>query len=234
MPPELSSLSDSLGPLSSSVQLSVQNLALNLGFGLLLGLLTAWHYAKFGRAMCNRTALARVLVVVVLITTLVISVVKSQLALSLGMVGALSIVRFRTPIKEPEELAYLFLTIAAGIGLGADQWKATVPAVLVILIVTAIYAKLGDRSRRSNLYLNIEVPTDADSPRLCEEVATTVSREASDVNLRRMDVSEHLLQATFFVDCRDDRQLFDLMEALRGRFPEASVSFVDQSPSLDA
>ena len=53
-------------------------------------------------------------------TMLIITVVKSSLALSLGLVGALSIVRFRAAIKEPEELAYLFLTIAIGLALGRE------------------------------------------------------------------------------------------------------------------
>ena len=53
-------------------------------------------------------------------TYIVIMVVKNSLALSLGLVGALSIVRFRAAIKEPEELVYLFLIIAAGLGCGAN------------------------------------------------------------------------------------------------------------------
>ena len=56
--------------------------------------------------------------------------VKSSLALSLGLVGALSIVRFRAAIKEPEELIYLFLTIAAGLGTGAGQIKITIFGVI--------------------------------------------------------------------------------------------------------
>ena len=58
-------------------------------------------------------------------TVVVISIVKSSLALSLGLVGALSIVRFRSAIKEPEELAYLFLSIGIGLGLGAGQRVVT-------------------------------------------------------------------------------------------------------------
>ncbi len=59
-------------------------------------------------------------------TMIIITIVKSSLALSLGLVGALSIVRFRSAIKEPEELTYLFLTIAIGLGFGADQRLATI------------------------------------------------------------------------------------------------------------
>lgn len=57
---------------------------------------------------------------------LVITVVKSSLALSLGLVGALSIIRFRSAIKEPEELTYLFLAISLGLGFGANQTVITI------------------------------------------------------------------------------------------------------------
>ena len=52
---------------------------------------------------------------------IIITIVKSSLALSLGLVGALSIVRFRTAIKDPEELSFLFISIAIGLGMGANQ-----------------------------------------------------------------------------------------------------------------
>ena len=71
------------------------------------------------------------------ITFLIILIVKSSLALSLGLIGALSIVRFRTPIKEPEELIYLFFSIAIGIGFGAGQTLVT--SLVFILIVLTIY-----------------------------------------------------------------------------------------------
>ena len=71
-------------------------------------------------------------------TTIVIMIVKSSLALSLGLVGALSIVRFRAAIKEPEELVYLFLIIAIGLGCGANQ---------LVIITTAVNLKRKPGSR---------------------------------------------------------------------------------------
>ena len=70
-----------------------------------------------------------------LITFLVILIVKSSLALSLGLVGALSIVRFRTPIKEPEELIYLFLAIALGLGYGASPIIPTTSIAIIIFFI---------------------------------------------------------------------------------------------------
>ena len=74
--------------------------------------------------------------------------VKSSLALSLGLVGALSIVRFRTPIKDAEELGYLFLVIATGLAAGADQEVAILVALPIILfglfLVNNKKEQLGD------------------------------------------------------------------------------------------
>ena len=73
------------------------------------------------------------------VTFLVIMVVKSSLALSLGLVGALSVIRFRTPIKEPEELVYLFLAIALGLGYGAGQTFTTSIVFIVISLMIVFW-----------------------------------------------------------------------------------------------
>ena len=93
--------------------------------------------------MSNRKTMAFNLLLLVLITSLVISIVKSSLALSLGLVGALSIVRFRTAIKEPEELIYLFIAIAIGLGIGANQYYITVIAFIVIILIIIAVEKFS-------------------------------------------------------------------------------------------
>ena len=79
-----------------------------------------------------------------------ITIVKSSLALSLGLVGALSIVRFRAAIKEPEELVYLFLIIATGLGCGAGQLKITLIGILVAIIIIIIYSFFSKKSSFKN------------------------------------------------------------------------------------
>jgi hypothetical protein len=75
-------------------------------------------------------------------------IVKSSLALSLGLVGALSIVRFRAAIKEPEELVYLFLIIAIGLGCGANQLIITSVGIIFALILIMIYSGYMKNSRK--------------------------------------------------------------------------------------
>ena len=82
---------------------SLRDLGWNLALGVLLSAIAGWHYSRRARTKVLRRDLGLVLPVIALTTLLVITVVKSSLALSLGLVGALSIVRFRTPIKEPRQ-----------------------------------------------------------------------------------------------------------------------------------
>ena len=78
-------------------------------------------YIKFSNSLSNKYDFSKNFIVLGLATTLIITIVKSSLALSLGLVGALSIVRFRAAIKEPEELVYLFESL--GISTGVDIKK---------------------------------------------------------------------------------------------------------------
>jgi hypothetical protein len=141
-----------------SNELSVATVVINLLCAAGLSILLSWHFNAFASTFSNRKKFGNVLPFIALTTVLVISIVKASLALSLGLVGALSIVRFRTPVKEPEELAYLFLAIALGLGFGADQRIVTIAAVGVILGILTIRSLMTARKWTPNLYLNIDIP----------------------------------------------------------------------------
>jgi len=91
-------------------------------------------YERKSNSLSSKYQLTSIIPILSATTFLVILIVKSSLALSLGLVGALSIVRFRTPVKEPEDLVYLFLSIAIGIGFGAFQIFSTLIVFLIIII----------------------------------------------------------------------------------------------------
>ena len=94
-------------------------------------------YENKSSSLSGKFHIGVVIPILAQITFFIILIVKSSLALSLGLIGALSIVRFRTPIKEPEELVYLFFSIAIGIGFGAGQTLIT--SVIFIFIAFTIY-----------------------------------------------------------------------------------------------
>ncbi len=209
--------------------LSTVALVFNLLLGLLLSAGVAWYYARFGEALSNRVKFARLLPILSLITILVISVVKASLALSLGLVGALSIVRFRTAIKDPEELIYLFLAIAIGLGLGADQRVPTVIAVLVITALLVAIRLLAPRAGRKNLYLNIQAPEGEDKGNTLATVNEILARNVRLVDMRRLDRHDRTLQLTYLLDCKDQNTLQRLVNELTEAIPACSFSFIDQS-----
>lgn len=214
----------------SAAPISIFSLVLTLVIGLLLSLLLQWHFRRYGGTLSNREQFAGVFPFLVLTTLLIITIVKSSLALSLGLVGALSIVRFRTPIKEPEELAYLFIAIAIGLGLGASQIEATVVATLIILAMLAWLRRTQKHPKTKNLYLSIEWPDGTSSPQSkLEALNTTLSSHTTSSDLRRFDVHEEMVEATYFVDLTDPHQLAKLVSELRRQHPTIGITFIDQN-----
>ena len=106
----------------------------------ILGEWIAIIYRKYGISLSNRKVFSDIFWLLCVTTTIVIMVVKFSIALSLGLVGALSIVRFRAAIKEPEELVYLFLVIAIGLGNGAGQIKITVIGSIIAFIIITLFS----------------------------------------------------------------------------------------------
>ena len=117
---------------------------INFFLCLILGFVLRYFYLHKSNSLNGKNNIASILPVLTGIIFLVIVIVKSSLALSLGLVGALSIVRFRTPIKEPEELVYLFFAIAIGLGFGANQPVITsIISVTMLLILNTWYSFKG-------------------------------------------------------------------------------------------
>ena len=216
--------------------LDLVGLLINLVLVLIMGQFLSWHYVKYARVLSNKRKFAGILLFLAATTMMVISVVKTSLALSLGLVGALSIIRFRTPVKEPEDLAYLFLAIATGIGLGADQRMATVVMVVVILVALTVLRGLrgGDKGApRIFVHVTTQLEVEAGaaiSPetglkRLLDHAGAGGTR----VDARRVDVQEDVLNATLIVDLDDAVEIGSLITRIREALPKASVSVIEDT-----
>ena len=129
----------------SAVSVLDMALALVLAFG--LGLFIFFVYKKTYAGVMYSSSFGVTLVALTMITTLVILAVTSNIVLSLGMVGALSIVRFRTAIKEPLDIAFLYWAIAAGIVLAAGMIPLAVFGRVFIGIIILLFANRKDTTR---------------------------------------------------------------------------------------
>ncbi len=126
--------------LESVSEFSVLDTLLGMVFALLIGLFIFVIYQKTLTGVMYSSGFALTLVGLSLVTTLVIMAVTSNVVLSLGMVGALSIVRFRAAIKEPVEIVFLFWSLAAGIVIGAGMIPLAVIGSAIIGVILLLFA----------------------------------------------------------------------------------------------
>lgn len=198
---------------------------LDLFLSAMLGYLLGFVYQRCGRSISNRKRFASNFPLLALTTMLVICIVKSSLALSLGLVGALSIVRFRSAIKEPEELSYLFLCIAIGLGFGANQRAITLTAFAIITGISLIAYQFRGREKNSNLYITI-TSRGADRIQL-RDIVEILSSRCAGVELTRADENEDMLETVFHIDLDNFQQLDEARSELLRRQPNLMISFLD-------
>ncbi len=211
---------------TTNVQIPVLSFAINLLLAAALSFALGRIYIRYADSLSNRNYFARNFLIIAMTTMLIITIVKASLALSLGLVGALSIVRFRAAIKEPEELGYLFLSIAIGLGLGANQGIITAVAFILIVTILIIRKKVSKKSINSqNLYLTIY----SHNPEKIElrQVIDTVKNNCATVNLKRFDETKESLEVSFFVEFSDVEQLNKTKDELYKANEDVKISFVD-------
>jgi len=125
--------------LQQAADLSILDMLLAMGFAFALGLFIFFIYKRTFTGVMYSASFGVSIMAMTLITTLIILAVTSNIILSLGMVGALSIVRFRTAVKEPLDIAFLFWAISVGIVVGAGLLPLAVIGSLFIGIVLLVF-----------------------------------------------------------------------------------------------
>ena len=206
--------------LTESAPISFTSLFINLGIGAIVSILLKIHYKKYGSTISNREEFSNIFPFILLTTTLVITIVKSSLALSLGLVGALSIVRFRTPIKEPEELSYLFICIAAGLGFGANQTLITLTSVILILLFMTLFKIFRKSAIEKNMFISLELNTAKikDQANLLKKINKIILSEVDNFDLRRFDTKEDNIEATYMISVKKMDSIEKLMGDLKKIF----------------
>lgn len=204
---------------------SMPTFAISLLTAAALGAVLGQVYIRFGTALSNRRQFARNFLLLTVTTTLIISIVKSSLALSLGLVGALSIVRFRAAIKEPEELAFLFLAISIGLGLGAGQGLVTVVAFILILGLIALRSLTRPQSDSGNLFLTIN--SSAPGKLTTQQILEALSGVGATASLRRLDDGPETMRASFRVGFVDPQGIETFSEAMRKLSPSVEITCLE-------
>ena len=154
--------------LNTNVEISFSNFFVAMLLSMFSAIIIKYTYIKVSLSINDKEHFSETFVPLAIITTLVITVIKFSLALSLGLVGALSIVRFRAAIKEPEELVFLFLIISIGLANGANQFLLSIFSTILIVLILFV---------RSYFYKS----------------KTNLSKASVSTNLLQIIVSDHAL-----------------------------------------
>jgi len=197
---------------------------INMVMTFIIAWLISVTYIKFGSSISNRKLFSRNLLIIAMITMLIITIVKTSLALSLGLVGALSIVRFRTPIKEPEELLYLFLSISVGLGLGAGQRVITLAGSLFILAVICLR-----RRNSANLDQSMILSVSGKRSQSCilNAIVEILGKHSAELNLHRFDETDTHFESDFFILFTDYAQFESTKTELRALDETIHIAYIN-------
>ena len=201
-------------------------------FSICLSFVLSYLLGKLYRAqshcLSNPEILARIFPILSIATTIVIAVVKSSLALSLGLVGALSIVRFRTPVKEPEELTYIFLCIGIGLSTGAEQYSAAV----IGLILTTIFTYFQDFNKKNKIsqsYIRVIIENFeiSDLNKLIELISRNCKRiDFHDISLNR-NQKIGITNLSISILPRNFNDIKIIANQISEDYPESSFTILD-------
>ena len=203
--------------LKDNVTLDVSSFIVNLCVAALLSVIIQIFYLRYSTTLSSKFEFSKNFVILGITTTIVITIIKSSLALSLGLVGALSIVRFRAAIKEPEELVFLFLIISTGLGCGAGQIKIISIGILFSLISIFLYSKFFEkRYLKLADTLNLAIIADKKlSEKEIDEKIDEIKKYTSKIKLISFSKSEDNTTINFDVQLNNFSDLNKLTEILQ-------------------
>ncbi len=185
-----------------------------------------YFYIRFGNAVSNRRKFGSNFLPLALGTLLIIMIVKSSIALSLGLVGALSIVRFRAAIKDPEELTFLFFAIGIGLAGGANQPVLALIAftlIIGILYLNKLFTKKGAFRQEDRMFVNIN--TDVED---LDKITNLLSSIFPYVELKRLDTLDKGMDLSFICKAESLEQLSKAKNEITQLSEQTSLSIVDQ------
>ena len=187
-----------------------------------VGVFIYWTYRSNYRGVMYNNNFGLTLVLMTLITTPVVMCIRDSIQLSMGMVGALSIVRFRTAVKDPLDTAYMFWALTMGILLGAGQFFLTALTVVGIAILITVVVNM--QSRRMNSFLLVLRMGDE-----AERAASQIVASVRNQQLKSKTVSSNGIEATYEVRVDKPDALLNKLRAVQGVYDATLVSYSGES-----
>ena len=211
--------------LNENININLNNFTVNLLATVILCFVLRQLYIKFSSSLSNKDEFSKNFVILGITTCIVITIVKSSLALSLGLVGALSIVRFRAAIKEPEELVYLFLTITIGLGNGAGQLKVTLVGLIIAFFIIIFFSKIKIKKSLTNIestQISITINNEMTNLKI-NNLINQIKKHAISIDLVSLNKSKKLIIMNFNIVLKDFDKLNLINDKIIKIYPNANI-----------
>ena len=207
----------------STQNLTLPNVLISLGIAFLLGMVIYFIYKKTYRGVLYSHSFNLSLIMLSMVTTLVIMCISSAPALSLGMVGALSIVRFRTAVKDPMDTVYMFWAIAVGITVGATFVLFSILGPLVIAVILLVLSFTSNQTRQN--YLLVVHYDD----RYAKEVTNAVNKMVPRYRLKSKTATRNGVEMTLELRLQGNRSnIVDNLLGIPGVMDATLVAFQNE------
>ena len=211
-------------------QLVVLRFLVSIGLAILLGMAIAFIYKWTHKGLNYESSFLSTLALLTPVVTLVMFFIQGDLVLSLGLVGSLSIIRFRTPIKDTKDMVFLFWTIATGLGIGTLNWSITIIAAVILSVVMVLLYQFKYGRKKHHEYILIISGKNVFHKEVVDafssQMAMTISLRSHEINHNRFEVVYELR-----FDKKDIEQVHSLVGALYDEPDIEKVSLL--SPQLN-
>ena len=199
--------------------ITVDKILLSLLVAFVIGVFIVFIYKKTYSGVVYSKSFSLCVILLGMVTAMVIRTISSNLALSLGMVGALSIVRFRTAIKEPTDTVFMFWSITAGIMAGAGLYIVALIASLGIGILYFVGYMLGFKAKHQYLFI---IKYDGK----IDESITRAIKKLPKTKLKSKSISKNVVELTFEVELKDNEtKILDAFKNVEGVFSVSVISY---------
>lgn len=199
--------------------ISVDKVLLSLAIAFIIGIFIIYVYKKTYSGVIYSKSFSLCIILLTMVTSMIIRTISSNLALSLGMVGALSIVRFRTAIKEPTDTVFMFWGITAGIMSGAGLYLVAIIASVGIGVLYMVGYTMGFKTNRQFLFiLKYEASSDK---RIIDAL-----KKLPKTKLKSKSIVKNTIELTFEVELKDDdTKILDDFKDIDGVVSASVISY---------
>lgn len=220
-------------PPSNANTLPIQTVLILLLLAGVLSLFVRFLFRRFSATASSTDSISRVFPLLTIITTAMIAVLQSSpLAVSLGLVGTLSIIRFRSAIKDPEELVYLFFCISLGLALGGNQVLIAIVLVAVGSVFVFAMHQFARAYKEQSLLLTITGDAARHFSRNESEVLDAVEQVAGSYVLQRYDIEDGRGQVRLILAPDSEKRTKEIISQLRERLSDCEMSYVNMHSTI--